>query len=237
MLRSVKQLYGDKLGASDGEIGQVRDFYFDDKSWALRYLVADTGTWLPGRQVLISPHSIGRLDPTGKIVHVSLTRKQIEHSPSIDLHKPVSRQYEEEYYRHYGLPYYWQGDALWGMSSAPVLRAPAIPDPADPSLGNVAHRQGAEAHLRSAQAVNGYQLETATGVLGHVSDFMMDPVSWAIVHLVVKIGSRFSGKEVELPVAKVQKISYQESTVFVSLTQEEVERSPEHLLGTNAAAD
>jgi sporulation protein YlmC with PRC-barrel domain len=237
MLRSVKQLYGDRLGASDGEIGQVRDFYFDDATWALRYLVADTGTWLPGRQVLISPHSIGRLDPTGKIVHVSLTRKQIEQSPSIELHKPVSRQYEEEYYRHYGLPYYWQGDSLWGMSSAPVLRAPVTPNPSDPSHAGVAHRQGAEAHLRSAQAVNGYQLMTASGVSGQVSDFMMDPHHWAIVNLVVKIGSRFSGKEVELPVAQVQKISYQESTVFVSLTQAEVEGSPEHLLGSNAAAD
>jgi hypothetical protein len=57
MLRSIKQLYGDKLGASDGEIGHVKDFYFDDQSWVVRYLVADTGNWLSGRQVLISPHA------------------------------------------------------------------------------------------------------------------------------------------------------------------------------------
>ena len=53
MLRSIKQLYGDKLGASDGEIGRVKDFYFDNQSWAVRYPVADTGSWLAGRQVLI----------------------------------------------------------------------------------------------------------------------------------------------------------------------------------------
>ena len=55
MLRSIKQLHGAKLGASDGEIGHVKDFYFDDQNWAVRYVVADTGSWLPGRQVLISP--------------------------------------------------------------------------------------------------------------------------------------------------------------------------------------
>ena len=109
MLRSIKQLYGDKLGASDGEIGHVKDFYFDDQNWAIRYLVADTGSWLPGRQVLISPHSLGRLDQAEKILRVNLTRKQIEDSPSIESHKPVSRQYEEEYYRYYGWPYLLAG--------------------------------------------------------------------------------------------------------------------------------
>ncbi len=124
MLRSIKQLYGDKLGASDGEIGHVKDFYFDDENWAVRYVVADTGSWLPGRLVLISPHAFGNLDQAGNILRVNLTRKQIEGSPSIESHKPVSRQYEEEYYRYYGWPYYWQGDALWGMGGFPILELP-----------------------------------------------------------------------------------------------------------------
>ena len=114
MLQSIEQLYGEKLGASDGEIGQVKDFYFDDQNWAVRYLVADTGTWLTSRQVLITPHAIGRFFEDGKVLPVNLTRKQIENSPAIEWHKPVSRQYEEEYYRHYGWPSYWQGDGLWG---------------------------------------------------------------------------------------------------------------------------
>ncbi len=98
MVHSIKQLYGDKLGALDGDIGHVKDFYFDDRSWALRYLVADTGSWLTGRQVLIAPHAFVRTDPSQRVLTVSLTRDQIENSPSIDTHKPVSRQYEEEYY-------------------------------------------------------------------------------------------------------------------------------------------
>jgi len=120
MLRIVKKLFENKLGASDGEIGHVNDFYFDDQNWAVRYLVADTGSWMPGRLVLISPHAFGNLYQGGKVLLFNLTRQQIENSPSIELHKPVSRQYEEEYHRYYGWPFYWQGDQLWGMSAFPI---------------------------------------------------------------------------------------------------------------------
>ena len=100
MLRSIRQICGAKLGAADGEIGHVKDLYFDDRHWTVRYLVADTGSWMPGRLVLISPHAFGCLPASGKILPVNLTRKQIEDSPPIESHKPVSRQYEEEYYEY-----------------------------------------------------------------------------------------------------------------------------------------
>jgi hypothetical protein len=223
MLRSIKQLYGNSLGASDGEIGRVKDFYFDDQNWAIRYLVADTGTWLPKRQVLLSPYSLGRLDQNEKILHVNLTRKQIEASPSIDLHKPVSRQYEEEYYRYFGWPYYWQGEQLWGLNGMPVLEGPVKPRPRRSPPPNVTLPGRADVHLRSTQAVTGYQLRTqADGVMGYVCDFMMDAGSWAIGQLVIRTGHRLSGKEMLIPTKDVDRISYEESTVFATLTPEAI---------------
>ena len=218
MLRSIKQLYGDKLGTSDGDIGHVKDFYFDDRNWAVRYLVADTGSWLPGRQVLLSPHAFGILEPAGKILRANLTRKQIEDSPAIESHKPLSRQYEEEYYRYYGWPYYWQGDGLWGMSGFPILELPAKPLLIEPAAANGPQPERADAHLRSTQAVGGYHLRSGDAMVGHVCDFMMEPQSWAIDQLVIKTGHRLSGKEVLLPTKKVERISYDESTVFADLT-------------------
>ena len=237
MLRSIKQLYGNKLGASDGEIGHVKDFYFDEQNWAIRYLVADTGSWLPGRQVLLSPHSLGRLDQAEKIVRANLTRKQIEESPPIESHKPVSRQYEEEYYRYYGWPYYWQGDALWGLSGFPILELPANLHRGEtvPMIGP--QLEGPDAHLRSTQAVTGYHLRTGDGMFGHVCDFMMDAQSWEIGQLVIRTGHRLSGKEVLVPTKQVQRISYEDSTVFVNLTSEGVEHSPERGLVTAGAGD
>jgi hypothetical protein len=237
MLRSVQQLYGAKLGATDGELGHVKDFYFDDQNWVVRYLVADTGSWLSGHQVLISPHALGNMDRAGKLLFVNLTREQIEHSPSIESHKPVSRQYEEEYYRYYGWPYYWQGSGLWGMSGFPVLELPSKPFPSEqaPAIGQPPER--ADAHLRSTKAVNGYRLQASDGTIGHVCDFMTDDKSWAIGQLVIKTGHRLSGREVQLPTSKVDRISYEESTVIISMTKQAVEQSPEHHLAPVGAAD
>jgi hypothetical protein len=237
MLQSIKQLYGEKLGARDGEIGHVKDFYFDDQNWAVRYAVADTGNWLPGRLVLLSPHALGGLYHDGKVLLANLTRKQIEVSPAIESHKPVSRQYEEEYYRYYGWPFYWLGDGLWGMSGFPILESPARPRPGEPAAVMESKREPADAHLRSTQAVKGYHLQASDGIVGHVADFMMDEESWAIGELVIKTGNRFTGKEVRIPTNCVNRISYDESTVFVNLTKEAVEQSPEHHLAAAGAAE
>jgi hypothetical protein len=217
MLRSIKQLYGNQLAASDGEIGRVKDFYFDDQDWAIRYVVADTGKWLPGRQVLLAPYALGSLDQANRLLRVNLTRQQIEDSPSIDAHKPVSRQYEEEYYRYFGWPYYWQGDHLWGLSGVPILEPPTQPLPKD-AAGETGSQAGrAAAHLRSAQAVTGYHLKTDEGIVGHVCDFMMDAGLWAIGQFVVRMGHRLTGHEVLIPTKDVSRISYEESTVFATL--------------------
>ena len=226
MLRSIKQLYGDKLGASDGEIGKVKDFYFDDRNWAIRYVVADTGSWLPGRQVLLSPYSLGQIDQAQRVLRVNLTRKQIEDSPSIDLHKPVSRQYEEEYYKYFGWPYYWQGDGLWGMSGFPILDLPVTPLPSEMGAVSESPTERADAHLRSTVAVHGYQLKSGDEMTGHICDFMVDVESWAIVQLVVRTGHRLSGTEMLVEMKNVSRISYDESTVFADLTGGAINEPP-----------
>jgi len=232
MLRSIEQLYGNRLGASDGDIGAIKDFYFDDQKWAIRYLVADTGVWLPERQVLLPPHSLGRLDQPEKILRVNLTRKQIEDSPSIDVHKPVSRQYEESYYQYFGWPTYWQGDALWGTTDFPMPVVPAN-TPAPPPDPRV---ERGDPHLRSAQAVKGYLISVEGKHFGHVCDFMMDAQSWIIGQLVIKIGHRLSGREAVIPTKMVDRISYIDSTVFVSMTEDDIAQSlARQLVGPNPA--
>ena len=172
----------------------------------------------------------------GKILRVNLTRKQIENSPSMDLHKPVSRQSEEEYYRYFGWPYYWQGDALWGLSGFPILELP--PKSSPPRLvAPMAPEAGrADPHLRSAQAVNGYQVRTGDEMIGHVCDFMMDAGSWAIGQLSLRTGHRLSGQEILIPTKDVDRISYEESTVFATLTGKDAAPiSTPDLAPTNAA--
>lgn len=216
-LQDVNELYGHRLTASDGDIGRLKDFYFDDKTWVVRYLVADTGLWLTGRLVLLSPHAFGAIDNDERAMHVELSKKQIENSPSIDSHRPVSRQYEVEYYRYYGLPFYWEGTSMWGMSSYPVM-LPPFQD--EKSHRQYHHRD--DKHLRSTQEVTRYDVQAVDGAIGHLSGFLVDDRSWAIHNLVVETGHWYAGKKVLVSTERVERISYEESKVFVNLAMADI---------------
>jgi sporulation protein YlmC with PRC-barrel domain len=227
MLRSIRQLYGKELGTSDGHIGQVKDFYFNDEQWVVRYVIADTGSWLSGRLVLISPHAFGNFNQDGDRVRVNLTRKQIEDSPAIESHKPVSRQYEEAYYRYYGWPSYWEGGGMWGVGGFPVAPSPYLM-PSEQEIQGSQPCNGDDPHLRSTQALRGYHIQTSEGAIGHVTDFMIDDKSWAVCHLVVETGHWFSGKEIVISPIHIDRISYEESKVFVNVNKDAIREAPEY---------
>jgi hypothetical protein len=226
MLRSVKKLFEDKLGASDGEIGRVNDFYFDDQNWAVRYLVADTGSWMPGRLVLISPHAFGNVYQGGNILLVNLTRQQLENSPPIESHKPVSRQYEELYYRYYGWPFYWRGDRLWGLSAFPIASVPTGRSPGNQSTAKAEKQESDDPHLRSTKAIIGHQIQASDELVGHVTDFVVDDENWVIQHVVVDTRGWLSGKRVMISPSQIKCISWDESKLYLDLTKEVVLGSP-----------
>jgi sporulation protein YlmC with PRC-barrel domain len=231
MPQNITKFYGKSIRASDGDIGHVKDFYFDDRTWTVRYLVADTGTWLQGRLVLLSPHAFARFDQDEKILFANLTRKRIENGPSIESHLPVSRQYEEEYFRYYGWPAYWQGGQMWGMGSFPVIKPPV-----QVAMAKKASEKPVDAHLRSVRAVTGYHIQTVDGMIGEVSGFMLDTKSWAILEIVVEAGHWYSGREIRIPSGKVDRISFDDSSVFVSLTKEDIQRTGENEVAQAAGA-
>jgi sporulation protein YlmC with PRC-barrel domain len=232
MLQNIKQLYGDKLAAFDGDIGQVKDFYFDDENWVVRYLVADTGSWLTGRLVLLTPHAFGKLDQDEKTLHVKLHKKKIQDSPSIESHKPVSRQYEADYYAYYGWPTYWDGSAMWGIGGYPVV----LPlSKKEMEIQKKYHHRD-DKHLRSMQEVIGYNIQSVDGEIGHVSSFLVDDKSWAIHELVIETGHWYSGKEILIPTSKVKKISYEEAKVFVSLTKADIQQTAENEISQHIKA-
>ena len=225
MFHNTKTIIGHKLSAVDGDIGHVSDFYFDDKTWAVRYVVAETGTWLTGRTVLLSPYAFFTFfDPVAKVLPVNLTRKQIENSPSIELHRPVSRQFEENYYRYYGWPPYWQGGQMWGKTDFPAAT------PASPLDRAILHDYARwdDLHLRSTQAVTGYPIQALDGEVGTVTGFMIDDRTWAVRDLVVETGHWYSGKEILVSTANIDRISYKESCVFGRLTKYEIQRTAQN---------
>lgn len=230
-LRNTEDLFGTKIAALDGDIGDIRDFYFDDNIWVIRYAVADTGSWLTGRQVLLSPHAFGKLDEGEKTLHINLHKQQIHDCPPIEAHRPVSRQYEADYYRYYGWPAYWAGDAMWGIGSYPVVVPPAPGEIAEQRV--YYHRD--DKHLQSAREVTGYPIQAADGEIGHVKGLLVDDRSWAIRALAVESGHWYAGKEIRIATDKVNWVSYAESKVHVNLARADIERTAEHELATVAA--
>ena len=225
-LENTRELIGNKIAAVDGDIGHVRDFYFDDHIWVIRYAIADTGPWLTGRLVLLSPHSFARLDQQERTLHVNLSKMRIEDSPAIESHKPVSRQYEADYYQYYGWPAYWDGGAMWGLGGYPAILPHSKVEVE--AVEKYHHRD--DKHLNSVVEVTGYHIEAADGQIGHVTGFLIDDRSWAIRELVVEAGHWYSGKEIRIPTGKVERISYKESKVYVSLTMVDIQKTAEHEL-------
>lgn len=225
-LLDTKVLLGSKLAALDGDIGRIRDFYFDDDIWVVRYAIADTTSWLPGRLVLLSPHAFGKLDQREKTLNINLRKLQIQDSPSIESHKPVSRQYEVDYFRHYGWPAYWAGDALWGMGGLPVV----VPPAQDDIQAQETYHHRDDKHLQSMGDVTGYRIKAVDGEMGYVSSFLVDDRSWAIREIVVEAGHWYSGRKVRIPISQVERISYRDARVNVTLTKVEIEKIADHEL-------
>jgi hypothetical protein len=226
MLREITSLKGLTVSASDGDIGSVHDVYVDAKQWTVRYIVVDTGTWLSGRRVLVSPRSI-RAPVLEDRLNVALTKSQVEQAPSWDTDKPVSRQHEIAYAQYYDHPYYWVGPARWGWGWDPLIGTAPVPRP-DPVEEEIVARErdSADANLHSARDVIGHYVQAADDDIGHVEDFLVDEVTWAVRYLVVDTGNWLPGRKVVISPAWIERVSWEDSRVYVDLRRSEVEAAP-----------
>lgn len=221
MLIKAKTLEGYKLDSLDGEFGEVKEFYFDDRHWTIRYLVAHTGTWLTDRQVLISPHALVAAIKVEQRITVDLSKKQIENSPPLSSDKPVSRQFEESYYGYYGWPMHWNGPYMWGSY-------PYIPRDRETWKVPAQGEKAWDAHLRSTDNVRGYEIQALDGEIGHVEDFVIDDETWAIRYLIVGTRNWWPGKKVLISPQWIESVSWSESKVFVNLSRAAIKQSPEY---------
>jgi hypothetical protein len=220
VLRQFSETKNFALAASDGEIGKVKELYFDDQSWTARYLVVDTGGWLSDRKVLIPPHSLGVIDNEHQLIAVHLTREQVEKSPPIETAKPVSRQYEEEWHAYYGYPGYWLAPDTWAVGAIPpsIVAPPVPPGESEKEFG--------DPHLRSTGEVIGYSIRAHDGDIGHVDDFVVDDAGW-IVRYVVITRSWWPGKKVLLAPEWIERISWDEMKAFVPISRDTIKDAPD----------
>ena len=231
MLRSIYETIGYKLKAGDDVFGKVRDFLFDEDQWTIRWLVADTGSWLPGRKVLISPITLGDPDWNAGQFPVRMTREEIEKSPGLDLDAPVSRQYEKRWLDEYGWPYYWGpglmagGGGVWAGAMEPQA---LLMQQQREDKDYDATPEEEDDVLRSVTGVLGYHLQAADGDCGHVEDFIIDETTWTIGYLVVDTRNWLPGRKVLIAPAWMQSIDWADRVVTCGLQQEQIKNSPEY---------
>jgi sporulation protein YlmC with PRC-barrel domain len=217
VLQSFSNLKSATLLANDGNIGTVKDLAFDDESWEVRYLVVDTGGWLPGRLVLISPVSLHMPDWEGTTIPVNLTKREIEESPAIEEDLPVSRQHEAELAKYYGWPAYWGERVLHGTTEA-LAKVASVED----ATGN----DPADRHLRSTVEVQGYRIHARDGEIGKVSDLLVKVDDWQVSSLIIEAGSWWSGHRVVMEPRHVRSIDWAHQEIRVAMVREAVRGLP-----------
>lgn len=230
MKQSIKSLLGYTIKGADGEIGKVADFYFDDRTSTVRYMVVKTGGWFFEKKVLISSEAFEKSESESKTFSVNLTQEKIKNSPNIDTDKPVSRQQEGLMREYYSWPGYYgngiqgyPGFGIWGYLAAEensvekeIRQTKATPHEND------------NPHLRSTQEVTGYNIHATDGDMGDVEDFIVEDTTWKIDALVVETADWFLGKRVLISPQWIKNVKWQEQKVTLNHSKDEVKNSPEY---------
>jgi hypothetical protein len=231
MMQVISALKGYAIEASDGRIGTVVDFLFDDASWRVRWLVVDCGTWLTGRKTLIHPSAISQIDFERRRFLVTLTKAQVEKSPELAEDQPVSRQMENQLYAYYGWDPLWGGSYLgetpgaiaWSYMAPPYF---GLGLSAGDAHGERARLQGADPHVRSVEEVTGYRIHAVDGAIGHIEDLMIDDADWSIHYFVVDTRNWWFGEHVLISPLAVKSIDWFDRHVEIDVSREQIESSP-----------
>jgi uncharacterized protein YrrD len=230
MLQVISPLKGFAIEATDGQIGKVVDFLFDDASWKVRWLVVECGTWLKGRKVLIHPQAVSYSTFEDEQFDVKLTKAQVEGSPSWLEHQPFSQQTQNRLFDHYDWIPDWDGAYLGRMTGAT-----ASPMMAPPYLGvqlnserraEIADDQEGDPHLRSVVEVIGYHVHALDGDIGHVENFMLESQDWSLQYFVVDTSNWWLGKRVLIATQAVKAVEWSDRHIRLDVSREQVKTSP-----------
>lgn len=208
MLHSLETLWDARVIATDGEIGTVDNFLFDDQSWTIRYLVINVESWLSRHDITIAVTALDQPDWDRRTFGVHLTKAQVRHGPDVDSKKPVSRQQEIAMSEYYGWPRYWDKCNV----ELPSLSLPA-------GREFPVHTRE-DAHLQSARDISGYEVWAEDGVIGSLEDFFVDESSWHIGYLDVTTGDWLRSRSLMIPTRWVKNISWADHRVRLQHSRE-----------------
>jgi hypothetical protein len=220
----LNRLHGFSVFATDGNIGTVNEFYFDDKAWAIRYLVLGIDPALSDRRVLVPCAALGNIDHLARALSVALTSEQVLSGPDIESRKPVYRQRQRRILDHLRQFAVRSRAGVAKLPAEATYKASSQNEPA----GTAGDDRPAEAdpHLCSTEEVTGYRIQARDGQIGRIKDFVADQKSWNIGYVVVKTRIWLPGRFVLVAPTWTVGISWGESKVHLDLCKDTIKNSP-----------
>lgn len=227
MFINFKQLTSSHINAIDGELGKVKDVYFDDRHWTIRFLVVDVHPWLAlSQKVMLSPIALLNFNVKDAEVKVSMSKEMIENCPKVEDYATVSREFEKKYFDYFGYGYYWTGPSMWGDYTYPsaLFNRELLPHSAIQETEMDKINQ-----LRSAYEIQNYDVEEIDGSKGRVQDCIWNTHDWSLKYLVIDARNWLpDGKKVLISPRQIESMNWENKVVKCRLSIEQIDDCPEY---------
>jgi uncharacterized protein YrrD len=223
MKHSMKHLKGYSVETADGMKGRIKDFLFDEDTWAVRYIDADFGGLFKDKRVLLPVEAVAdRLWYSNKFP-LNITKEKIENSPLPEDKPTVARAYEKKLIEYYGYPFYWSTGNIPPTPAGSYFPVRPLNVPKERI-----EEKDMDTKLRSFKEVEGYHIRAIDDKLGHVEDIIIDDADWQLVYLIIDTSNWLPwSKKVMLAVNWLEEISYVSQEVKIDLNTDTIKSAPD----------
>lgn len=205
MLRSIRELLGYGVEATDGRIGVVKDLLFNQYGWCVCHVMIDLTDLIPGKRVVLPPESFGQPGTRDTSFPVNLSCEELKNGPTLEIDEVEYRKHADELCLHHGWEPCWR---------CPSMKSEQGKEPEE------------DMQMRSCREIMSYGVEATDGSIGHVEDLILDDSEWIIRYFVVHTRTWLPGRKVLVAPSWIAQIVWDELKVYVSHTRQEVKESP-----------
>ncbi len=204
-MQGLKHLFGYHVRATDEEIGKVEDFFVDDRSWTVRYMLMRTGGIFSGASAVIPAACLGQPNTASRSMPVKFSKAELEGLAEADV-KPV-------------------GDEMRALCKALYGKSDDRRDRGFIRVGCTTNQDAAASSLRSVRELASYQIETRDGPCGLCTDLLADLHEWKVPYLVVNTKEFRPHGHVLAPTTWVQEISWRDMEIEVATSREKLQHA------------
>ncbi len=221
MLYTLNDLEQYTVNAADGYVGKIKDFYFDDRTWKLRYLVVETGIWLKNRKVLLPASAVKLVNKDDKQLSLDMSMYHVKNGPSIERDLSLKPQSEIDYLSYYGYSFYRGATEAHGFDKDAEAKLAEIFASVD-----AVRRTYGDRHLRSCKEMINYDIEGSDSQVGYLQSMLFDEKDWSVRYLMLNTSNWWLGHQVLLEPQSIRDVSWGDARIYVNMLRQEIQSTP-----------